>query len=45
MEEMKKQAINVGTISIMILVTEVNFDNYPFISKTDSGKNLKVKLL
>ncbi len=37
MEEMKKQSLKVGTIIHNDLVTEVNFNSYPFISKTDSG--------
>ena len=37
MEEMKKQSLNVGTIIHSDLVTEVDFNSYPFISKTDSG--------
>ena len=38
MEEMKKQALNVGTIFHNDIVTSVKFDNYPFISNTESGK-------
>ncbi len=38
MEEMKKQALNVGTIFHNDIVTSVNFENNPFISKTESGK-------
>ena len=37
MEEMKKQALNVGTKFHNDIVTSVNFENYPFTSKTDSG--------
>ena len=37
MEEMKKQSLNVGTIIHNDLVTKVDFNSYPFISKTDSG--------
>ena len=37
MEEMKKQAINVGTVFHNDIVTSINFDNNPFVSKTDSG--------
>ena len=37
MEEMKKQSLKVGTIIHNDLVTEVDFNSYPFISKTDSG--------
>ena len=38
MEEMKKQALNVGTIFHNDIVTSVKFDNNPFISITESGK-------
>ena len=38
MEEMKKQAINVGTIFHNDIVTSVNFANNPFVSNTESGK-------
>ena len=38
MEEMKKQALNVGTIFHNDIVTSVNFKNSPFISITESGK-------
>ena len=38
MEEMKKQALNVGTIFHNDIVTSVKFDNYPFISNTESGQ-------
>ncbi len=34
---MKKQSLNVGTIIHNDLVTKVDFNSYPFISKTDSG--------
>ena len=37
MEQMKKQSLNVGTIIHNDLVTDVDFNSYPFISKTDSG--------
>ena len=37
MEEMKKQALNVGTVFHNDIVTSVNFENIPFISKTESG--------
>ena len=40
MEEMKKQALNAGTKFHNDIVTSVNFENYPFTSKTDSGLNL-----
>ncbi len=38
MEEMKKQALNVGTVFYNDIVTSVNFNTYPFISSTESGK-------
>ena len=38
MEEMKKQALNVGTTFHNDIVTSVNFENSPFISITESGK-------
>ncbi len=38
MEEMKKQALNVGTIFHNDIVTSVDFQNNPFIAKTESGK-------
>ncbi len=38
MEEMKKQALNVGTIFHNDIVTSVDFQNNPFVSKTESGK-------
>ncbi len=37
MEEMKKQALNVGTVFHNDIVTSVNFDNKPFVSITESG--------
>ncbi len=43
MEEMKKQSLNVGTIIHNDLVTEVDFNSYPFIAKTDSGLIFKSK--
>ena len=43
MEEMKKQSLNVGTIIHNDLVTEVDFNSYPFISKTDSGLTFESK--
>tara|TARA_Y100000766_G_C18828876_1_gene566977 strand:- start:137 stop:1078 length:942 start_codon:yes stop_codon:yes gene_type:complete len=43
MEEMKKQALNVGTVFHNDIVTSVNFDNKPFLSKTDSGKEFLSK--
>ena len=38
MEEMKKQALKVGTVFHNDIVTSVNFRNNPFISETESGK-------
>ncbi len=38
MEEMKKQALNVGTIFHNDIVSSVNFEVYPFESVTDSGQ-------
>ncbi len=43
MEEMKKQALNVGTIFHNDIVTSVNFENKPFVSKTESGKEFLSK--
>ncbi len=43
MEEMKKQALNVGTIFHNDIVTSVNFDDKPFLSKTESGKEFLSK--
>ena len=43
MEEMKKQALNVGTIFHNDIVTSINFNNRPFLSKTDSGKEFLSK--
>ena len=37
MEEMKKQALNVGTVFHNDIVTSVNFEEKPFISITESG--------
>ncbi len=37
MEEMKKQALNVGTTFHNDIVTSVNFENQPFLSITESG--------
>ena len=37
MEEMKKQALNVGTVFHNDIVTSVNFEQKPFISRTESG--------
>jgi len=38
MDQMKAQAENVGTETVYDLVTEVDFENRPYIAKTDSGK-------
>jgi len=43
MEEMKKQALNVGTVFHNDIVTSVNFDNRPFLSKTESGNEFLSK--
>ncbi len=43
MEEMKKQALNVGTIFHNDIVTSVNFDNNPFLCSTESGKEFLSK--
>ncbi len=43
MEEMKKQALNVGTIFHNDIVTSVDFNIRPFLSKTDSGKEFLSK--
>ncbi len=43
MEEMKRQALNVGTIFHNDIVKSVNFKNSPFISKTESGKEFVSK--
>ena len=43
MEEMKKQALNVGTKFHNDIVTSVNFENKPFLSKTESGKEFLSK--
>ncbi len=43
MEEMKKQALNVGTVFHNDIVTSVNFDNKPFLSKTESGNKFLSK--
>ncbi len=45
MEEMKKQALNVGTIFHNDIVTSVNFEDKPFISKTESGKEFLSKAI
>ena len=45
MEEMKKQALNVGTIFHNDIVTSVNFEDKPFISKTESGKEFISKAI
>ena len=43
MEEMKKQALNVGTIFHNDIVTSVNFEKKPFLSKTESGNEFLSK--
>ena len=43
MEEMKKQALSVGTIFHNDIVTSVNFENNPFLSITESGKEFLSK--
>ena len=43
MEEMKKQALKVGTEFHNDIVTSVNFKNRPFLSKTESGKEFVSK--
>ena len=43
MEEMKKQALNVGTVFHNDIVTSVDFTNQPFLSKTESGKEFVSK--
>ena len=43
MEEMKKQALNVGTIFHNDIVTSVDFSRNPFVSKTESGKEFNSK--
>ena len=45
MEQMKEQAIKVGTIFHNDIVTSVNFSKSPFISKTDSGKEFISKTI
>jgi len=45
MEQMKQQAIKVGTIFHNDIVTSVNFSKSPFISKTDSGKEFISKTI
>ncbi len=37
MEEMKRQALNVGTVFHNDIITSVDFQNKPFLSKTESG--------
>ena len=41
---MKEQAVKVGTIFHNDIVTSVNFEKNPFISKTESGKEFVSKL-
>tara|TARA_B100000575_G_C23138186_1_gene661739 strand:- start:1276 stop:2217 length:942 start_codon:yes stop_codon:yes gene_type:complete len=43
MEEMKKQALKVGTIFHNDIVTSVNFDHKPFLSMTESGNKFLSK--
>ena len=43
MEQMQEQAIKVGTIFHNDIVTSVNFEKTPFVSKTDSGKEFNSK--
>ena len=43
MEQMKEQAVKVGTIFHNDIVTSVDFEKNPFISKTDSGKEFVSK--
>ena len=45
MEEMKKQALNVGTVFHNDIVTSVNFENTPFVSRTESGKEFLSKTI
>ncbi len=45
MEEMKKQALNVGTEFHNDIVTSVNFEKRPFTSKTESGKEFVSKAI
>ena len=43
MEEMKRQALNVGTIFHNDIVTSVDFSKNPFVSKTESGREFNSK--
>ena len=43
MEQMKEQALKVGTEIHNDLVTEVNFNSFPFYAKTDSGLLFETK--
>ena len=43
MEQMKEQAVKVGTIFHNDIVTSVDFEKNPFISKTESGKEFVSK--
>ncbi len=43
MEEMKKQALNVGTLFHNDIVTSVDFKQRPFLAKTESGKEFVSK--
>lgn len=43
MEQMIKQAENVGTEIVNAYVTEIDFDNYPYTIKTDMGETYQTK--
>ena len=43
MEQMKEQAVKVGTIFHNDIVTSVDFEKNPFTSKTESGKEFVSK--
>ncbi len=43
MEQMKEQALKVGTEIHNDLVTEINFNSFPFYAKTDSGLLFETK--
>ena len=45
MEQMKEQAKKVGTIIHNDIITDVNFENRPFIAKSDSGITFKSKAI
>ena len=42
MEQMKKQALNVGTVIHNSMINEVNFESYPFIANDDTTIDLIV---